>query len=147
MTRRGAVSLKGEERELVIAPVPNTLETDSVRVSGTGNVAVRLHGVRNERIFSTEPVTDRLAQLTRQIQKLESEWLNLQAQVNGLTLQSQFIEGLRDKTQEPFAQSLSRKNLSLSETLDFVNFLGSQYSEYAIAIGESKAQLGVRHWG
>jgi uncharacterized protein (TIGR02231 family) len=28
----------------------------------------------------------------------------------------------------------------LSETLDFVNFLGSQYSEYAIAIGESKTQ-------
>jgi uncharacterized protein (TIGR02231 family) len=134
------VSLTGEERELVIAPVPNTLQTDSVRVSGTGNVAVRLHGARNERIFSTEPVTDRLAQLTRQIQQLESECLNLQAQVNGLTLQSQFIEGLRDKTQEPFAQSLSRKNLSLSETLDFVNFLGSQYSEYAIAIGESKAQ-------
>ncbi len=140
VTRRGVVSLTGLERELVITPLPNTLETESVRVSGTGRVAVRLLGVRTERIFSTEPVADRLGQLTRQIQQLDAEWHHLQAQVDGLVLQSRFIEGLREQTQEPFAQSLSRKNLSLSETLDFLNFLGSQYTEYAIATRGYKTQ-------
>jgi len=140
VTRRGVVSLTGLERELVITSLPNTLETESVRVSGTGRVAVRLLGVSTERIFSTEPVADRLAQLTRQIQQLEAEWHHLQAQVDGLALQSRFIEGLREQTQEPFAQSLSRKNLSLSETLDFLNFLGNQCTEYVIATGECKTQ-------
>ncbi|WP_375512119.1 mucoidy inhibitor MuiA family protein [uncultured Nostoc sp.] len=140
VTRRGVVYLTGIEQELVITPMPDTLETDSVRVSGTGTVGVRLVGVSSDRIYTTEPVTERIAHLTRQIQQLEAEKRHLQAQVDALALQSSFITGLREKTEEPFAQSLSRKNLSLSETLDFLNFLGSQYSEYAIASGECKTQ-------
>jgi uncharacterized protein (TIGR02231 family) len=140
VTRRGAIALTGQERELKIVQLPVTIETESVRVSGTGKIAVRLLGVSTERVFSTEPFGERLTHLTRQIQQLEAEWNLLQAQIDGLALQSRFIEGLRDKTEEPFAQSLSRKNLSLSETLDFLNFLGSQYSEYAIATAEYKVQ-------
>ncbi|MBD2612830.1 mucoidy inhibitor MuiA family protein [Nostoc punctiforme FACHB-252] len=140
VTRRGVVSLTGIERELVITPVPVTLESESVRVSGNGTVGVRLLGVSSDRIYTTEPVAERVAHLTRQIQQLEAEKRHLQAQIDALALQSRFIEGLREKTEEPFSQSLSRKNLSLSETLDFLNFLGSQYSEYAIGSGECKAQ-------
>ncbi|MBW4675765.1 MAG: mucoidy inhibitor MuiA family protein [Desmonostoc geniculatum HA4340-LM1] len=140
VTRRGVVSLIGIEQELVITPVPMTLETESVRVSGTGTVGVRLLGVSSDRIYTTEPVAERVAHLTRQIEQLEAEKRHLQAQVDALALQSSFIEGLREKTEEPFSQSLSRKNLSLSEILDFLNFLGSQYSEYAIASGECFAQ-------
>ncbi|MBD2594606.1 mucoidy inhibitor MuiA family protein [Nostoc spongiaeforme FACHB-130] len=140
VTRRGVVALVGVERELVINSLPVTLETDSVRVSGTGTVGVSLLGVSSDRIYTTEPVGERVAHLTRQIQQIEAEKRNLQAQIDALALQAQFIEGLREKTAEPFAQSLSRKNLSLSETLDFLNFLGSQYSEYAIASGDCHSQ-------
>jgi uncharacterized protein (TIGR02231 family) len=140
VTRKGVVTLTGEERELVVTPLPVTLENDSVRVSGTGEVGVRLLSVSSDRLYTTEPFTERLGQLTRQIQQLEAERRNLQAQIDALALQSSFISGLREKTEEPFAQSLSRKNLSISETLDFVNFLGSQYSEYAIASGECRSQ-------
>ncbi|QLE55536.1 mucoidy inhibitor MuiA family protein [Nostoc sp. TCL26-01] len=140
VTRKGKVALIGTEKSLVITSLPVTLETDSVRVSGTGTVGVRLLGVNCDRIYTTEPVGERVAHLNRQIQQLEAEKRHLQAQIDALGLQSKFIEGLREKTEEPFAQSLSRKNLSPSETLDFLNFLGSQYSEYAIASGECKSQ-------
>ncbi|MBG1267849.1 mucoidy inhibitor MuiA family protein [Nostoc sp. WHI] len=140
VTRRGMVSLTGIEQELIITPVPVTLETESVRVSGTGTVGVRMLGVSSDRIYTTEPVAERVAHLTRQIQQVEAEKRHLQAQVDALALQSSFIEGLRETAEKPFSQSLSRKNLSLSETLDFLNFLGSQYSEYAIASGECKTQ-------
>jgi uncharacterized protein (TIGR02231 family) len=103
-------------------------------------VGVRLQGVSGDRLYTTEPVGERVAQLTRQIQQLEAEKRHQQAQIDALALQSSFIKGLREKTEEPFAVSLARKNLSLSETLDFLNFLGSQYSEYAIASGECKSQ-------
>jgi uncharacterized protein (TIGR02231 family) len=140
VTRSGLISLTGEERELLITPLPVTLETESVRVSGSGTVGVRLLGVSSDRIYTTEPVAEKVAQLTKQIQQLETEKRHLQAQIDALALQSSFIHGLSEKTEEPFAQSLSRKNLSLSETLDFLNFIGSQYSEYAIAAGECKTQ-------
>ncbi len=141
ITRRTSVSLTGNERELVITPLPVNLETDSIRVSGTGSVEVLLLGVRCDRFYTTEPVSERVAQLTRQIQQLEAQKRHLQAQIDALILQSNFISGLREKSEDSFAQSLSRKNLSLSEILDFLNFIGSQFSEYAIASGECQSQL------
>jgi uncharacterized protein (TIGR02231 family) len=133
VTRRGTVELTGEEQKLVIEQLPVTLKSDSVRVGGSGNIAVRILGVNVERIYTSEPVGARISQITQHIEQLESEMNYLQAQLDGLALQSRFIEGLREKTEEPFAQSISRKNLTLSETLDFVNFLGSQITEYGIA--------------
>jgi uncharacterized protein (TIGR02231 family) len=140
VTRRGIVSLTGHEKELVISPLPDVIETESVRVGGKGKVAARLLEVKCDRIFSTEPVAAKVTQLTQQIQQLEAEWQHLQAQLDALGLQSSFIQGLRDKTEEQFSISLARKSLSLSETLDFLNFLGSQYSEYAIATTECKTR-------
>ncbi len=133
VTRRGAVELTVEDNILVINHLPVTIEADSVRVSGSGRIAVRLSGVSLARTFTSEPVAARVAQLTQHIEELESEMSYLRSQIDGLALQSRFIEGLREKTEDPFAQSISRRNLSLSETLDFVNFLGSQYTEYGIA--------------
>jgi len=140
VTRSSIVSLTGQEKELVITPLPDIVETESVRVSGKGKVAVRLLEVKCDRIFSTEPIAAKVAQLTQQIQQLEAEWQHLQAQVDALALQSSFIQGLCEKTEEQFSISLARKNLNLSETLDFVNFLGSQYTEYAIATAECKTR-------
>jgi uncharacterized protein (TIGR02231 family) len=133
VTRRGTVELIGEEQKLVIEQLPVTLKSDSVRVGGSGKIAVRILGVNVERIYTNEPLGARISQITQHIEQLESEMNYLQAQLDGLALQSRFIEGLREKTEEPFAQSISRKNLTLSETLDFVNFLGSQITEYGIA--------------
>ncbi len=145
VTRRGLVSLTGQERELLITSLPDTLETESVRVSGKGTIAVRLLEVKCDRVFSTEPVAAKAAQLTQQIQHLQAEWQHLQAQVEALALQSSFIQGLREKTEEQFSISLARKNLSLSETLDFVNFLGSQYAEYAVEAAECKTRQQELH--
>ncbi len=141
VTRRALVSLSGGERELVITPLPVTLEVDSIRVSGVGTAVVKLLGVSSDRLQTTEPIGEKVTQLTRQIQQLETQKRHLQTQIDALSLQSNFIVGLREKTEESFSQSLARKNISLSETLDFLNFLGSQYCEYAIAVGECKAQL------
>ena len=140
ITRRGIVELSGQERELIVSQLPVTLETNSVRVSGKGNVAVRLLGVNVERVYTTESVVARVSQLNQQIEQLEIQKRQFQAQMDALALQSRFIEGLREKTEEQFSISLARKSISLSETLDLLNFLGSQYTEYAIATEDYKHQ-------
>ncbi|MGD1910071.1 MAG: mucoidy inhibitor MuiA family protein [Rivularia sp. (in: cyanobacteria)] len=140
VTRRGVVELNGNERELIVSQLPVTLETESVRVSGKGNVAVRLLGVNVERVYTTESVVARVSQLNQQIEQLEAQKRQFQAQMDALALQSRFIEGLREKTEEQFSISLARKSVSLSETLDLLNFLGSQYTEYAIATEDYKNQ-------
>lgn len=140
ITRKARVELTGEENVLTISQLPINLKPESVRVKGSGTVPVRLLAVNTEKKYGTEPVAEREAQIERQIHHLEAQKRNLQAQVDALSLQSRFIEGLREKAEEQFAVSLARKNMTLSETLDLLNFLGSQYSEYAIATGEYKSQ-------
>jgi len=140
VTRRGVVELSGIEGELIVSQLPVTLETESVRVSGKGNVAVRLLGVNVERIYTTESVVARVSQLNQQIEHLKAQKRQFQAQMDALALQSRFIEGLREKTEDQISISLARKSISLSETLDLLNFLGSQYTEYAIATEDYKNQ-------
>lgn len=141
VTRRGVVSLTGIEEELVVSPLPVTLESDSIRVIARGISGLKLLAVTSDRVYTTEPINEKLSELTTEIHKLELEKRHLQAQIDALSLQSSFISGLKDKTEEPFSQSLASKNLTISETLDFLNFLGSQYSEYAIAAADCKSQL------
>ena len=140
ITRRGVVELNGIERELIVSQLPVSIETDSVSVSGQGNVGVRLLGVNVERIYATESVVARVSQLNQQVEQLEAQKRQFQAQMDALALQSRFIEGLREKTEEQFSISLARKSISLSETLDLLNFLGSQYTEYAISTEDYKNQ-------
>ncbi|MEM7579829.1 MAG: mucoidy inhibitor MuiA family protein [Cyanobacteria bacterium P01_A01_bin.80] len=140
VTRRGVVELSGMERELIVSQLPVMIETDSVRVSGKGNVEVRLLGVNVERIYATESVVARVSQLNQQVEQLKAQKGQFQAQMDALALQSRFIEGLREKTEDQFSISLARKSISLSETLDLLNFLGSQYTEYAISTEDYKNQ-------
>ncbi|MGB3649792.1 MAG: mucoidy inhibitor MuiA family protein, partial [Rivularia sp. (in: cyanobacteria)] len=140
VTRRGVVELSGQERELIVSQLPVTIDTESVRVSGKGNVAVRLLGVNVERIYTTESVVARVSQLNQQIEQLEAQKRQFTAQMDALALQSRFIEGLREKTEDQFSISLARKSISLSETLDLLNFLGSQFTEYAISTEDYKNQ-------
>ncbi len=48
VTRCGKVALTWQEQDLVIAGLPISIETESVRATGTGTVAVRLLGVRTK---------------------------------------------------------------------------------------------------
>lgn len=102
VTRRGAVELTIEDKKLVINDLPVTIVADSFRVSGSGRIAVRLFGVSLERIYTSEPGAARIAQLTSHIEELESEMGYLRSQLDGLALQSRFIEGLREKNRGTF---------------------------------------------
>ncbi|HLO50583.1 MAG TPA: DUF4140 domain-containing protein, partial [Kamptonema sp.] len=73
VTRRGVVALNGNERELAIASLPATIQTESVRAAGVGTIAVRLLGVRTEKIFATEPVEQRIREISQQIEELEAQ--------------------------------------------------------------------------
>jgi uncharacterized protein (TIGR02231 family) len=131
ITRRGNLTLTGEETYLTIANLPTSLDPDSVRVSARGQMAVKLQGVTIDRQFTTEPVGDRLLQLTTEIDRIETEKTQIQVQLDSLTLQSEFIQGLREKTEETFSRNLASKRLDLEDTSNLLNFLGSKHSEYA----------------
>lgn len=134
VTRRGTVVLTGNERELAIASLPATLETESVRATGAGTVAVRLLGVRSETVFSSEPVDDRTAELTQQIQELETQKRAINDKITARKIQLKFVEGLSEKSVGFFSSSIAKQQIGLNETGELLNFLGTNYLKYVNAI-------------
>ncbi|MEG4326253.1 mucoidy inhibitor MuiA family protein [Microcoleus sp. herbarium5] len=140
VTRRGTVSLTGNERELAIASVPATLDTESVRATGAGTVAVRLLGVRTETVFSSEPVGDRTAELTQQIQELQTQRRGINDKITARKIQLKFVEGLSEKSVGFFSSSIAKQQVGLNETGELLNFLGTNYLKYVSAIAQHERQ-------
>lgn len=140
VTRRGTVALTGNERELAIASLPATLETESVRATGAGTVAVRLLGVRTETVFSSEPVGDRTAELTQQIQELQTQRRGINDKITARKIQLKFVEGLSEKSVGFFSSSIAKQQVGLNETGELLNFLGTNYLKYVSAIAQHERQ-------
>jgi uncharacterized protein (TIGR02231 family) len=140
VTRRGTVGLTGNERELAIVSVPATLETESVRATGAGTVAVRLLGVRTETVFSSEPVADGIAELTQQIQELQTQRRAINDKITARKIQLKFVEGLSEKSVGFFSSSIAKQQVGLNETGELLNFLGTNYLKYVSAIAQHERQ-------
>ena len=140
VTRSGVAALTGQEQDLVIEGLPATLQADSVRAGGVGTVAVRLLGVRTERIYATEPVAERAAQLNQQLQQLEEQKRNIQDQLAALQLQRSFVQGLSERSVDRFSRSLAQQQVGLSETRELLNFVGQQHTELSGAIAQQEKQ-------
>ena len=140
VTRRGTVGLTGNERELAIASLPATLETESVRATGAGTVAVRLLGVRSERVFSSEPVADGIAELTQQIQELETQNRAIKDKLGARRIQLKFVQDLSEKSVGFFSSSIAKQQVGLNETGELLNFLGTNYLKYVSTIAQHERQ-------
>jgi uncharacterized protein (TIGR02231 family) len=139
VTRQGKISLTGTERALTIGNLPTSLDPASVRVSGNGSVSVKLQGVTIDRQYTTEPVAERIAELTAQIESLGADNRRCQSQIDTIKLQANFVQGLREKTQASFSRSLARQQIGLADTQNFLDFIGTKTTEYALA-GEDLRQ-------
>lgn len=140
ITRRGKVTLTGQEQAFTLPSLPLTLQPESVRASGMGSVAVQLRDVQAERVFATEPVDDRIAQLTEQIEQLTDEQQAINDRIAADTLQRSFIEGLSEKAVDRFSRSLAQQQVSLAETRNLLNFVGQRYSDLSAAIAQHRRE-------
>lgn len=140
VTRRGLVTLTGNEKELVIASLPRTIQSESVRATGAGTISVNLLGVRTEQIFTTEPVEEKNRLLFKRIEQLEEQKRTIADQLTARKLQLKFVEGLSDKSVGFFSSSLAKQQVSLNETGELLNFLGQNYRKYIVAIAQLEKQ-------
>jgi hypothetical protein len=140
VTRRGVVQLTGEEHELVIASLPVTLLSESVRASGCGTVAVRLLGVRTERSYATEAIAQKVAQLNQEIGQVEEQKRHVQDLLTLLNLQRNFVKSLSTQYLERLTRLQEPEQLNLNQIRELLNFVGEQYSEYSSAIAQREKE-------
>ncbi|XGV99133.1 MAG: mucoidy inhibitor MuiA family protein [Leptolyngbya sp. BL-A-14] len=138
--RRGTVTLTGQEHTLLLESLPITLQPESVRATGRGTVAVKLLGLQTERVFAIEPVVDRVAQLTAQIDQLLDEQKAAQDKLAAANLQRTFIQTLSEKAADRFSRSLAQQQVSLAETRNLLNFLGQRYEDASNSIAQHERE-------
>jgi uncharacterized protein (TIGR02231 family) len=150
VTRQGLITLDGSETQLVIDRLPTNIQQDSIRVSGRSDSEVKILSVNTNLQRFTKPVNEKLAEVAAEIESLEDQTRQIQAQIATVQMQSEFITGLRLKTEETFSSGLARQRLTLGDTLSFIDTIGSKYTEYALSIEsyhqqhrEIDKQLGV----
>lgn len=137
--RRGVVQLTGKENELIVAQLPTTLVSESVRATGIG-VAVRLLGVRTERIYTTEAIAPQVSELQQSIAKIEDEKRLTVDQLALLNLQRNFIKTLNTQYLERLGKFSNPEQLNLEEIKKLLDFVGQQYSDFSQGIAAQEKQ-------
>ncbi|MGL5084066.1 MAG: mucoidy inhibitor MuiA family protein [Microcoleaceae cyanobacterium] len=140
VTRRGQVQLNGSVTELLIPGLPNLLKAESLRAIGRGTHAVNIVSLRTEKVFATQPVYEKAAQIVELIRQLDQQKRTLKDQLNAVKLQQGFINQLSEHSVMPFSENLALQNIGLKETREFLNFLGKRYGEYATLTAQLEAQ-------
>jgi uncharacterized protein (TIGR02231 family) len=140
VTRQGLITLDGSETQLVIDRLPTNIQQDSIRVSGRSDSEVKILSVNTTLQRFTQPVNEKLAEVAAEIESLEDQTRQIQAQIATVQMQSEFITGLRLKTEETFSSGLARQRLTLGDTLSFIDTIGSKYTEYALSIESYRQQ-------
>lgn len=138
VTRRGVVQLMGEEHELIIAQLPVTLVSESVRVRSASADGVQLSGVRTERITTTEIVEQKIAQLTQEIAQIEEQKRQGQDVLALLNLQSNFVKTLSSQYLERLTKFPDAASMSLTSIREFMDFVGQQYGDFSSAIAQTE---------
>jgi len=138
--RKGVVQLTGEERELLIAELPTTLISESLRASGKGTVAVRLLGVRCERTYVTEEVAQDLTPLTQEIEQIEEQRRQIQDALTQLNLQRNFVKNLSSQYLERLTRTQNPEPLNLNQIKDLLDFVGGQHNDYSKAISQKEKE-------
>lgn len=139
ITRHGTVELTGSEQELVIPDLPMTLQTESVRVSGSSTQAVQLLGVRTESVATLESAAPEVAQLEAQIKKLQRQQRRYQDQLAAVKLKRQAVEALSEKAIPTLSKQIVKQQ-TLTETHALLEFWGEQYEAYSDAVTRIEGQ-------
>lgn len=140
ITRSANVTLTGTEQELIIQGLPLTLETESLRARGSGTINVRLLGVQTERVFFTEPVEARVAELTEQMRILEEQNRAITDALETLNLQRQLVNNLGEKYLDRFSAIQPPQNVDLPEIASLLDFIGSRDTDYAAQVAQRERE-------
>ncbi|MBK7896805.1 MAG: mucoidy inhibitor MuiA family protein [Candidatus Promineifilaceae bacterium] len=121
----GECELTAGRHRLLVPNLPLTLDTDSVRVQGSGSAQVRLLGVEVTRQFFEEAPQEAVRELEAQIEAVQDAMRALEDQKAGWQAHGVYLDGIRQATAE-FAKGLSRGKTTVAEQQQVIAFLQEQ---------------------
>ena len=94
VSRSLTMELPAGSHTLLVEQLPVSLNQESLRVSGSGNAAVRISAVDLRPVYLTAAANERQRQLQQQLTELRDQEAGLQARQTALDSQSAFINAL-----------------------------------------------------
>jgi uncharacterized protein (TIGR02231 family) len=107
VTRIVRVELTPGEHRLAFEPLPLNLTDESVQVRGKAAVPVTILGVETQRIFPAETARERVRELEREIEELQSQSYINAAEIQALEAEREFLSSLRVHTGEQIGREIA----------------------------------------
>jgi uncharacterized protein (TIGR02231 family) len=121
----GSCELTTGRHRLIVPDLPLTMDTNSIRVRGSGTAKVRLLGVEVTRQFFEESPAEAVRELEAQIEEVKDSLRVLEDQKAGWQAHGTYLDGIRQATAE-FAKGLSRGKTTVAEQQQVIAFLQEQ---------------------
>ena len=131
----GNCDLTVGRHRLLVPNLPLTMDTNSIRVLGSGTAKVRLLGVEVTRQFFEESPAEAVRKLEDQIEEVKDSLRVLEDQRAGWQAHGTYLDGIRQATAE-FAKGLSRGKTTVAEQQQVIAFLQEQDEAMRTAVRE-----------
>ena len=122
---QGGVDLTPAVQTLVFDELPLTMDRDSVRVSGSGTVAVSILAVDVVHEHYEQSPSPVIQELETEIETIQEEIQALEDDLATWQAEADLLAGLRGATQE-YAKGLSRGRMSVDEQNDLILYIRNQ---------------------
>jgi uncharacterized protein (TIGR02231 family) len=140
VTRRGTVELTKGVHRLQVGELPLSLLPESVRAGGKGTAQARILAVDVARTFYQEPPTATLAELEREIEKLEDQDKALADQVAAHQAQLEFLKGLGAAAGENLSRGIAFGKSKVADGQEMLAFIAEGMAAASQGLREATAQ-------
>lgn len=140
VTRRGAVELKHGEHRLQVGELPLSLLPESVRAGGKGTAQARILAVDVAKTFYQEPPTATVAELEKEIEKLEDQEKGLADQAEAHQAQLEFLKGLGAAAGENLARGIAFGKSKVADGQEMLAFMSEGMAAASQGLRETTAQ-------
>ena len=140
VTRRGTVELKQGEHRLQVGELPLSLLPESVRAGGKGTAQARILAVDVAKAFYREPPTATVAELEREIEKLEDQDKALADQAETHQAQLEFLKGLGAAAGENLSRGIAFGKSQVADGQEMLAFMAEGMAAASHGLREITAQ-------
>ena len=137
VTRNGTANLQSGAQEIIVAGLPAQLQTDSLRASGRGQVAVKIIGVEARERTLTKPNSATAREVQAELEQAQdagSAIVDAMARLEGRAVT---VKELARESAHRFAKTLAQGTTDTATATQLLDYVAAQLKQ----IDEERAQL------
>ena len=140
VTRTGSANLAAGVGEVIITGLPAQLQTDSLRASGRGQVAVKIIGVEARERTLARPNSPTAREVQNELYEAEDASKTLFEAIERLDERAQTVKKLADESASRLAKSLANQGGDFERAGQLLDWVAAQLQEIDAQRAELKTQ-------